>query len=145
MALSTLNSHAHEDLSDILCGLQRFGFCLVVVRGRTCERTTTRPQNLLNHFVGRCIAGDLFLQPVVVSQHWLLFNSICDRADLKQFGPFHHPNINEFFTLQKLIDQFFTLGRISIRYEQIVIFNRRHRSCNVHEHTTHEFFIAANF
>ncbi len=77
------------------------------------------------------------LQPVEVSQHWLLFDSICDRANLKQFGPLHHPDVNELFALQQFIDQLFAFERIGIGHELIVIFiNRRQSSGDVDE--THD-------
>ncbi len=90
MALGTLNSHAHEDLGDVLGHFQRVGFDLIVVRRGVVKRPAAGTQQLLHHLVHRHIVGDLLLQPVVVTQHRLV-GDLLRGPDLQAVRPISSP------------------------------------------------------
>ena len=140
MTLGTLDSHTHEDLSNVLSSFQSVSFILVVVGRGVLKSTTTRTEKFANHLIGRHIARDTFLQPVVVSQHRLV-TDLVRRADLKQFRPFHDPDFDELFSIQQFINKFFPLLFIFVFHEPNILFDGWQDANNVKMCSSQEFFI----
>ncbi len=65
MALSTLRSDTHENLSDILRQLQSIALG-IKIRRRILEDRTGSRQQFLHDLIDRFIGGNLFRQPRVV-------------------------------------------------------------------------------
>ena len=76
MALSALDAHAHENLSNIFSHFENVGFILIVVGNRVVKGTTVGTKQLLNPLIKGHIACDTILKPVVIKQGRFVTNLV---------------------------------------------------------------------
>ena len=76
MALRALDTHTHENLSNILGHFENVGFILIVVRNRVVKGTTVGTKQFLNPLIERNIACYTILKPVVIKQGRFVTNLV---------------------------------------------------------------------
>ena len=142
VTLGALDPHPHEDLGDVFGHLQGVGLVLVVVGGWIFEGAAAGAKQLAHHLVHRDIVGDLVLQPVVVQQHRLVAHLV-GRPDLQQLSPFHHPELDELFAAEELIDELRALVFFLVRGEARVFFGGGKQADDVEVGTAQKDLVGA--
>ena len=125
VALGALDPCSHENLGHVFSELHHVALGLVVVGRRDIVSTTSGREHFLNNLVEGTILGDLITKPVIPEKGGLIghvVGVVSCRADLKKFGPFHHPKFREVFSFEKFVDQDGTLLRIFAVHESSELF-----------------------
>ena len=126
---------------DVLCQQLRRRLGLVIIGCRIFQRSTTGRKQIANNRIDGCTRMNGLTQPLVIKLERFGTHPIV-RSNLKQFGPFHDPDITKLWSLQKAVNTSLTFVHGRISHEIVKLFFGRQLSNQIDGDSAKELFVA---